>query len=64
MQKIMETPDFVSRTSISSMSLLSLNYRLRLMLSVLREAKKDTSGIIVEHKLAYMKQQKVKSLMN
>lgn len=34
------------------------------MLSVLREVKKDTSGIIVEQKLAYMKQQKVKSLMN
>lgn len=56
----METPDFVSRTSISSMSLLSPNYRLRLMLSVLREVKKDIYGIIVEHKLAYMKQQRLR----
>lgn len=56
----METPDFVSRTSISSVSLLSPKYRLRLMLSVLREVKKDIYGTIMEHKLGYMKQQRLR----
>lgn len=52
--KRIEAPDFVSRTSISTVSLLSLNYRFSPMLSVLGEVKKEADGSIVEPKLACM----------
>lgn len=53
----METPDFVPKTSIFVVSLLSPSYRLRIMLSVPGEVKKESFGTIVESKIAYMKQQ-------